>query len=131
HIHDWHMPTVLAWKGGEELLAAGLLQPFDHSPFNPIPNLTLTPIHVRHDRQGSNGFLGETPYGSFGYATDLGCVPPALIERFAGVDVVAIESNYDPAMQKSSDRPASLKRRVMGEAGHLSNFQAFDAIRNI
>src|SRR4029077_12704376 len=65
------------------------------------------------------------------YATDLGCVPAELIERFAGADVVAIESNYDPEMQVGSARPLFLKRRIMGQAGHLSNQQAFEAVSAI
>jgi phosphoribosyl 1,2-cyclic phosphodiesterase len=47
------------------------------------------------------------------------------------VDLLAIESNYDPPMQLRSKRPLFLKRRIMGDAGHLSNEQAFEAVRRI
>jgi len=47
------------------------------------------------------------------------------------VDLLAIESNYDPQLQRESSRPAFLKHRIMGGKGHLSNQQAFDAIRQI
>ncbi len=69
-----------------------------------------------------------------GYATDLGSVPPELIERFSehgGVDLLAIECNYDPHLQQKSDRPAFLKRRIMGKQGHLSNEQCLVAVRDI
>jgi phosphoribosyl 1,2-cyclic phosphodiesterase len=73
----------------------------------------------------------DTPDGSLGFATDLGRVPQSLIDAFRDVDVLAIESNYDPPMQRRSARPAMLKRRIMGGAGHLSNEQSFDAVRAI
>jgi len=69
--------------------------------------------------------------GSIGFATDLGCVPPELVEHFQEVDVLAIESNYCPDLQFASDRPDFLKRRITGGAGHLSNFEARQAIEEI
>jgi phosphoribosyl 1,2-cyclic phosphodiesterase len=66
-----------------------------------------------------------------GYATDLGRVPSQLIRQFVGVDILAIESNYDPEMQLRSGRPAFLQRRIMGGRGHLSNQQSFDAVQQL
>ena len=66
-----------------------------------------------------------------GFATDLGQVPEELIEQFCGVDLLALESNYDPVMEQNSDRPFYLKQRIMGGHGHLSNEQAFAAVRAI
>src|SRR5207237_8409160 len=37
--------------------------------------------------------------------------------------------NYHPEMQLASKRPFSLKQRILTGFGHLSNRQAFDAIR--
>jgi phosphoribosyl 1,2-cyclic phosphodiesterase len=48
-----------------------------------------------------------------------------------GVDILAIESNYDRAMQLESARPAFLKDRIMGGKGHLSNDECIDAVRAI
>jgi hypothetical protein len=58
-------------------------------------------------------------------------VPGLLLEQFCGVDVLALESNYDPKLQLDSGRPWFLKHRIMGGRGHLSNQQAFEAIRAI
>ena len=69
--------------------------------------------------------------GRVGYATDLGRVTDELVERFDGVGVLAIESNYDRRMQLESPRPAFLKGRIMGGRGHLSNDQALDAVRRV
>lgn len=66
-----------------------------------------------------------------GYATDCGRVTPGLIEHMRGVDTLAIESNYCPQMQQSSDRPMFLKKRIMGGSGHLSNQLSANAVASM
>ena len=104
---------------------------FGSDPFEPVPGLTAHAIPLAHDRAGSHGFVFEGFSSRVGYATDLGHVTGDLVERFceSAMDVLALESNYDPQMQLSSARPWFLKRRIMGGRGHLSNQQAFEAVR--
>lgn len=104
---------------------------FGTAPFEPIRGVCATVTRLRHDEDGSCGFVFSASSCRVGYATDLGRAPPSLIEHFAGVDILALESNYDTAMQLASDRPAFLKSRIMNGSGHLSNEQALDAIRRI
>lgn len=107
------------------------IESFDGQPFEPAHRVTFRAIRLEHDEHGSHGFLIEGFGGRIGYATDLGHVPATLVERFCGVDVLALESNYDPEMELRSSRPWFLKQRIMGGKGHLSNEQAFIAIRSI
>ncbi len=86
------------------------------------------PILLAHDTLGTVGFVIETADARLGYATDLGRVPPALTERFTGLDALAIESNYDPDLERSSPRPAFLKERIMGGGGHLSNEESLNTV---
>ena len=108
-----------------------LIRPFDHSPFYPLPGLAGQPIALAHDDTGSQGFVFTGHGRRLGYATDLGHVPDALIHHFVDLDTLAIESNYDPAMQAQSPRPLFLKRRITGGRGHLSNEQALAAVRRM
>jgi phosphoribosyl 1,2-cyclic phosphodiesterase len=110
---------------------ARLIFPFDREPFDVLPCVRLRPLRFAHDREGSHGFVIEGRGCRIGYATDLGRVPVTLIDEFCDLDVLAIESNYDPHMQQTSGRPYFLQQRIMGGRGHLSNQQAFDAIRSI
>ncbi len=110
---------------------ARLIFPFDREPFDVLPEVRLRPLPFAHDREGSHGFVIEAPGCRIGWATDLGRVPVTLLEDFCDLDVLAIESNYDPAMQQMSGRPPFLQQRIMGGKGHLSNQQALDAIRTI
>jgi phosphoribosyl 1,2-cyclic phosphodiesterase len=87
-------------------------------------------VAVAHDEAGSTAyrFDCENDGTAIGHATDLGCVDDDLLEAFAGIDLLSIESNYDEAMQIRSPRPDFLKRRIMGDAGHLSNEQSACAV---
>ncbi|HVX86539.1 MAG TPA: MBL fold metallo-hydrolase [Phycisphaerae bacterium] len=103
----------------------------EEGAFEVIPGIQVDAIHLAHDAAGSHGFLLCCDAYRVGFATDLGHVPEELIARFCGVDVLALEANYDPEMQRSSDRPWFLKQRIMGGRGHLSNEQALAAIQSV
>lgn len=124
------MARRAAWNARDLSRFDDLVVPF-HRTFTPIDHLTFEPMTFSHDRDGSHGFVIRNSAGSIGFATDLGHVPPMLIERFTGVDVLCIESNYDPQMQLNSSRPGYLKQRIMGGSGHLSNEQSLAAVREI
>lgn len=99
-------------------------------------------VQLAHDDLGVSSFridfAGPHATSSLGFATDVGRVPVELLDLFGAatdaqpaVDVLAIESNYCPALQHASDRPEVLKRRIMGGHGHLSNQEAVAAILQI
>ena len=93
-----------------------LIRPFDVDAFSPLDGLTCDPIHFAHDPLGSHGFVVDGFGYRIGYATDLGHVPRYFFDRFRDLD---------------SARPWFLKRRITGGHGHLSNLQAFAAIRKL
>jgi phosphoribosyl 1,2-cyclic phosphodiesterase len=107
-----------------------LVTGFD-APFSPVPGVSLHPLAFAHDAEGSHGFVISAGGYRIGFATDLGRVTEELVEQFCGVDVLALEANYDPEMERTSERPWFLKNRVMGGRGHLSNEEALTAVRAI
>lgn len=61
---------------------------------------------------------------SIGIATDLGHVPRGLDRFLAECDEVLLESNYCPELLAIGPYPPSVRRRVSGPHGHLSNTDA-------
>jgi phosphoribosyl 1,2-cyclic phosphodiesterase len=120
---------LLGYVNDEQLRP--LVVPFQQEPFEPLPGVIGKTLRLAHDRTGSHAFHFSSEHGSIGYATDLGNVPETLTDHFCGVDLLAIESNYDPHMQRTSGRPLFLQKRIMGGGGHLSNEQSFKAVRAI
>lgn len=123
--HASRRAQVISIMGSE---IAPLVEGFEEA-FEAIEGVVLHPVHLAHDQNGSHGFVIEGAGCRFGYATDLGRVPAALLEAFVDLDLIAIEANYDPVMQETSSRPWFLKRRITGGSGHLSNEQAIEALR--
>jgi phosphoribosyl 1,2-cyclic phosphodiesterase len=116
---------------GQRLEIERLLCPFDGEIFEAMEGLRFQPFHLAHDQAGSHGFVVEGFGYRIGYATDLGHVPARFHEHFNDLDLIALESNYDPEMQMQSSRPWFLKRRITGGKGHLSNKQALAAVQQI
>lgn len=66
-----------------------------------------------------------------GFATDTGIVPDGLAGALTGARLLALESNHDAHMLQAGPYPASLKRRVAGDHGHLSNEQSDEALDDL
>jgi phosphoribosyl 1,2-cyclic phosphodiesterase len=122
HIHRRHRAQAL--RAG---LPPACLLEFDDG-LKLDGGVSLTAALLAHDESGSVGFVIEHGGTRLGYATDLGRVPASLFDLFRDVHGLALESNYDPAMQRASTRPAYVKRRIMGGSGHLSNEQCLEAV---
>ena len=129
HVHDFYRcnEDEARW-----LHKAGLLSVFDGQPFalelSDGSAATVRTVRCEHDEEGTVSYRIDSPHGRLAFATDLGRVTDRLIEAMTDVDLLAIESNYDPPMQLASSRPVYLKRRIMGGRGHLSNEQAYEAV---
>jgi phosphoribosyl 1,2-cyclic phosphodiesterase len=99
--------------------------------FDMEPSTRVEVTALPHDELGTSGFVIDHDGVRLGFATDLGRVPQTLLGNFEGLAALALESNYDPQLQRASSRPADLKRRIMGGLGHLSNEQALEAVIHI
>ena len=124
HMHEHHVPR--ARRVG---LDEACIVPFDTSLH--LHGTEVEALRFAHDALGTIGFIFDTGNVRFGFATDLGRVPKQLLDRFIDLDGIAFESNYDIAMQQMSNRPESLKNRIMDGEGHLSNEQSLAAICHI
>ncbi len=94
----------------------------------PIKSLEIRPFSVFHDAMDPVGFIITYANKKIAVATDLGFPSSLVKERLKHVQAIILESNYDPDMLKNSKRPWSLKQRIMGRQGHLSNETASDLL---
>ncbi len=81
-----------------------------------------------HDGADGVCFVVEAEGKRLGVMTDLGFVFPELEELIATLDAVVLESNYDPDMLATGPYPQSLKQRIRGEGGHISNIEAAELV---
>lgn len=95
--------------------------------FGPV---TVETIPTPHDAADGCAFIVEAGKKRLGIFTDLGCVFEGLPERLASLDAVFLESNFDPDMLTRGHYPASLKARIRGPQGHISNVEAAELLSN-
>jgi len=125
HLHQRHRaPALRLGLNGRNMTL------FDR-PFELTERTAIRPVLSAHDELGTVAFVIDHHGTRLGYATDLGRVGKVLLRHFTDLHAVAIESNYDPELELSSDRPQFLKRRIMGGRGHLSNDQSIEAVLEI
>jgi phosphoribosyl 1,2-cyclic phosphodiesterase len=97
-----------------------------------VGDITVESFDIPHDAQDPVGFLLRTSAGNIGFLTDLGHTTRHVLDRVRSANVLILESNHDIKMlQDCPHRPWSLKQRILGRHGHLSNEAAADAAEQI
>lgn len=86
-----------------------------------IGDLNVKPFSISHDANEPTGFRIEKDAKAVAIATDLGIYDDYIIENLKGLNAVVLEANHDVHMLEVGPYPYPLKRRVLGEHGHLSN----------
>lgn len=89
-----------------------------------LNGLKVTPVPVPHDAREPSQFVFEFDGRRLGILTDLGSITPHVEACYQACDAMVLEANHDPAMLASGNYSYSLKQRVGGLWGHLSNQQA-------
>jgi len=97
-----------------------------------IGDVVVETFNIPHDAQDPVGFLLRTSTGNIGFATDLGHFTRLVGERVRHANALLLESNHDVKMvQDCPRRPWSLKQRILGRHGHLSNDACANAVEDI
>jgi len=94
-----------------------------YQPFE-IGDINVLPVAVPHDAREPSQFVFEREGLRLGILTDLGCITPHVLQAYSYCDGLILEANHDPEMLSFGPYPPSLKLRVGGDWGHLSNGQA-------
>jgi phosphoribosyl 1,2-cyclic phosphodiesterase len=88
-----------------------------------LPGLTLTPVALPHDAFEPVAYVIDDGLTRAAVVTDLGSVTRALMRALQGLDALVLEMNHDVRMLLEGPYPWSLKQRIRGGRGHLSNEQ--------
>lgn len=101
-------------------------------------DLEVETFSIPHDAYDPVGFVfshGEddlfSPRKKAAWVTDLGYAPELVRQKIRDVDLLVIESNHCPELLQQSERPWSLKQRISGRHGHLSNAAACELLTGI
>lgn len=98
-----------------------LLRPMELGESVPFGEVEAEALPTSHDCPGSAAWHFITPEGRAGYLTDTGYIMEETGERLLGAELLVLESNHDVDMLRAGPYPYALKKRILGEQGHLSN----------
>lgn len=120
----WSLPLYMSW-GTAKAVGADSAE-FDlHVLWGDetacIGDLQLLPYTVPHDAREPLQFVFSDGARRLGVLTDVGTSTPHITSMLSGCDALVLECNHDARMLATSRYPQSLKARISGDHGHLSN----------
>jgi len=94
-----------------------------------VAGFRIEPFALPHDAREPVGLVVEDLLGRrVGLVADLGCRTSLAWGRLRDLDVLILETNHDLDMLRNGPYPWSLKQRVAGRHGHLSNREAAEGL---
>lgn len=115
--------TAIDWEG-----IPSPRQTFQAGTGFTIGDLDIGSFTIPHDAIDPVGYVVRSQGVSCAVVTDLGYVPDSIKMHLRGIDALLLESNHNLEMLKVGPYPWSIKQRIMGRKGHLSNDAAFEYI---
>lgn len=100
-------------------------QPFE------IGDFTFQPFSIPHDAYDPVSYIVTVGDYRIGFATDIGLATRLVRHQLKKCHVLILETNHDRILLEESERPWSLKQRIGGRQGHLSNEEAADLLKDI
>jgi phosphoribosyl 1,2-cyclic phosphodiesterase len=103
----------------------------------PVPHDAREPVQLVVEDASVGGVSivggqhGGTNRQRLGVLTDVGKSTLHIEEMLSFTDALFIEANHDEALLANSDYPASLKQRIGGPFGHLSNAASAEILATI
>lgn len=89
-----------------------------------VGDLEICPFSIDHDAANPVAYRVKHEKKQVAVATDMGHFDPYIIDHLKGLDALLLESNHDVNMLETGPYPYYLKRRILGDHGHLSNENA-------
>lgn len=101
-----------------------LFQPIEPDADFSVGDLTIQAFRIDHDAANPVAYRIHCGKKSAAVATDMGHYDQYVIDHLQGLDALLLESNHDVRMLETGPYPYYLKRRILGDYGHLSNDNA-------
>ena len=86
-----------------------------------VGDIEVRAFPTSHDSSESVGFQFRTAGITGTLVTDLGKLTRGVVERLNQSDWIVMESNHDEELLRIGPYPLALKRRILGDKGHISN----------
>lgn len=95
-----------------------------------LGEMIINVIKTSHDVVDSVGYVIEGDNRSIVYITDTGYINQKYFPMLENREVYILESNHDVEMLNSGPYPFKLRQRILGDKGHLSNYDCARYLSN-
>lgn len=89
-----------------------------------IGDLVINVIKTSHDAPDSVGYIFSCGNKSLVYITDTGYINKKYFDILSNKNMYIFESNHDVEMLTNGTYPFELKKRILSDKGHLSNYDS-------
>lgn len=93
-----------------------------------IGDIDIHSFKISHDAQDPVGYTLTAGKVKYSIATDTGIMTDEIFSSISESDCIMLEANHDVDMLMHGDYPYELKRRILGDKGHLSNDSAAETV---
>src|SRR5690625_7765417 len=94
---------------------------FEIGEMKTFGDIDVEPFGVAHDAVESMFFTFHNNNKKVALVTDLGYVSDRIKKTIETADAYVFEANHDVGMLRMGRYPWSVKRRILGDSGHVSN----------
>lgn len=96
-----------------------------------IKDILIKPLSISHDAAEPVAYTFKCEGKKAAVCTDLGTFNDYTVECLKGMDAIFLEANHDVKMLEVGPYPYYLKRRILGDRGHLSNARSGELLSKI
>ncbi len=89
-----------------------------------IKDMTIEVIKTSHDTEDSVGYIVNNEGKSVVYITDTGYINKKYYDILSNRNIYIMESNHDIEMLNNGSYPFELRKRILSDKGHLSNYDS-------
>lgn len=124
------LPNILAyaneatWASIERPVAGEKQRCFTTGEDFYIDDFMIRTFPVPHDAAEPVGFSIYCEGRQISIVTDAGCITEEIFMEITDADLLVLEANHEEEILLMGNYPYALKRRILGEKGHLSNVSA-------
>lgn len=122
-LHKFNTKVYLTQKMQPELSYIENYKFINSNNFN-IKDITIDIIKTSHDASDSHGFILTNNNSSMVYVTDTGYINVKYHDILKNRNLYIFESNHDVEMLSNSNYPFQLRKRILSDKGHLSNYDS-------
>ena len=134
-VKKWGTPVYATRRTREEMRKCTDAIPwrfFESGDIFQIGGVRVTSFPISHDAADPVGFRLDYRHFRYGHLSDVGHISPIIRSCLTDLQVLFVESNYDPhLLETNPNRPWQTKQRIASAHGHLSNEQAGEFVTSI